>query len=182
MSNGIWPNTLLLFCKTSELVTTRLSGEVYPTLSLLIPLMSGLQKTLEPKQKDKSVITKVKQALRKELKRRFSLDCLDVESKVVLAAALDPRFRGLTLLSEDERKEVEACLIRITSTEVQQSSSSESGTDPDKQLGPTESDRLDQLLEFLMTTIVKTAWRRKFDCTSMRNLCLHEQTLWNGGS
>ena len=81
------------------------------------------------------------QALRKELKRRVSLDCLALESKTVLAAALNPRFRGLTFLSDGERKKVKERLVCITGAKVQQSNK--------KQMKQLESDRLDQLLGFV---------------------------------
>ena len=100
LSNDQWDlaEDLVSVLRYLEQVTTRFSGELYLNLSLLLPLISGLQKTLKLKESDKPVITKVKQALRKKLKRRFSLDCLALESKALLAAALDPRFRGLIFL------------------------------------------------------------------------------------
>ena len=75
------------------------------------------------------------------MKWRFSFDCLDLESKAVLASALDPRFRGLTFLSDGERKKVEECLVCIMGAEVQQSNK--------KQVKQLEFDRLDQQLGFV---------------------------------
>ena len=143
LSNDQWDlaEDLVSVLRDLELVATRLSGDLYPTLSLLLPLISGLQKTLKLKESDKPIITKVKQVLRKESKRRFSLNCLNLERKAVLAAALDPRFRGLTFLSDGERKKVEECLGRITGAEVQQPNK--------KQVKQLESDRLYHLLGFV---------------------------------
>ena len=105
---------LVSVLRDHEPVTTRLISELYPTLSLLLLL---------------------------ELKRRFSLECRDLESKAVLAAALDPCSRGLTFLSDGERKKVEECLVCIMGAEVQQSNK--------KQVKQLESDRLDQLSGFV---------------------------------
>ena len=51
LSNDQWDlaEDLVSVLRDLELVTTRLSSELYyPALSLLLPLMSGLQKTREP--------------------------------------------------------------------------------------------------------------------------------------
>jgi len=87
---------VLNFLESVDQVTTTLSGEKYFTLSWCLPLMFGLRKAAEPDDNDSSVVRIIKANLTEQLNRHFNLKNLIVHSPVVLAAALDPRFRKLT--------------------------------------------------------------------------------------
>ena len=102
---------LLNLLESVDQVTTTLSGEKYSTLSWCLPLMYGLRKVAEPDHNDSSTVRSVKANLIEQLDRRFNLRHLKVDSPVVLAAALDPRFRKLNFLSTEERLQLKSVLI-----------------------------------------------------------------------
>ena len=87
-------------------VTTALSGEKYSTLSWCLPLLFGLRDAAKCDENDCMIQVGIKK-LTNQLNERFHLDELEMDSPPVLAAALDPRFRKLSLLSNSEHSEVD---------------------------------------------------------------------------
>ena len=92
-------------------VTTKLSGEKYSTLSWYLPLLFGLLKSTKCHDADSTLLTTIKKKLKAELLVRFDLDDLDMDSLPVLAAALDPRFRKLPFLEDEQRSKVQDILV-----------------------------------------------------------------------
>ena len=97
---------ILNLLESVDQVMTTLSGEKYSTLLWCLPLMFGLYKAAEPEDNDSSTVRSIKTNLTEQLNRRFGLANLEINSPVVLATALDPRFRKLTFLSAEERLEL----------------------------------------------------------------------------
>ena len=85
-----------------ELATTFLSYEENVSISCVLPVLCGLVKGLEkPTNSDATVatvITNLKRLTANEIKTRWNLDNLDSTGLLVLAAAVDPRFRQLSFL------------------------------------------------------------------------------------
>lgn len=87
---------LLSPVKTS---TTIMCEEEQPTVSVFAPLQAKLFKHFTATAEDSSVITEMKQAMAKDLEHRY----MDVRQVLYRASSLDPRFKKLPFLSEEER-------------------------------------------------------------------------------
>ena len=95
-----------------EKIINMLGGEKYVTMSLLLPIITGLQEDLATKVGDSSHIQKLKKALDSEHARNFPLENLDPISLPVLWTTLDPRFHDLEFFwSDDDRLKVHAALL-----------------------------------------------------------------------
>lgn len=97
-------------------VTTTLSGEKYSTLPWCVPLLFGLHDAAKCEGQDCMILAGIKKKLTNQLNERFHLDNLQMDSPVVLAAALDSRFRKLSFLTYAERNQVNDVLIEKTSS------------------------------------------------------------------
>jgi len=76
--------------------------------------MFGWHKAVESKDNGSSAIRSIKSNLTEQLDKRFNLTNLKINSPVVLAAVLDPRFCKLAFLSTEERLELKSVLIGKT--------------------------------------------------------------------
>lgn len=97
-----------------EVATTVLSGQKYVTLSLALPVVTHL-KTVADEMSQSANAGAPRQfatALAQELDGKFSLSDIDTDSAAVMAAALDPRFRGLQFLSEEQRVAVHQRVVQ----------------------------------------------------------------------
>ena len=65
-----------------------------------------------PKPADGPTIAHFKETVANEMKRRWKLDSLDTTSCMVLSAVMDPRFRPIKFLSDDELEDVKVDLVR----------------------------------------------------------------------
>ena len=86
-----------------ERATVVLSGQEYPTLSLVLPVISGLCKALNepPAAAASNTIKSFRQHLSRELRQKFEALPTSTSS---LAAAVDPRFRSLSFLKDDDAR------------------------------------------------------------------------------
>lgn len=98
-----------------ERVTTQLSGELYTTLSCVVPLLYGLYSMLKPPDGDRGAVKAMKKKLRKELEKRFGFPEPDPTSLPLIAAALDPRFRKMKFISSAARTAVREQLVGAAS-------------------------------------------------------------------
>ena len=90
--------------KPFEAATRLLSAE-YVSLSAVLPIVHGLwAKNTTVKHSDSPAIRSVKATLREKLESKFELNELDADSLPMLAAAIDPRFKGLSNIEEEEDK------------------------------------------------------------------------------
>ncbi len=72
-------------------VTVQMSSETQPTLSLILPLLNGLKKSMSPGPEDSGFVLKLKNAVLENLEKRYN-------DKVLLlfleeATAMDPRTK-----------------------------------------------------------------------------------------
>ena len=108
---SIAKNILSLLEAVDE-VTTTLSGETYSTLSWCLPLLFGLREAAKPDKNDNAILSGIKRKFTDQFNSRFQLNALEIDSPVVLSAALDPRFRKLSFLSEPEQAELQEVLVQ----------------------------------------------------------------------
>ncbi|KAJ8381311.1 hypothetical protein SKAU_G00020890 [Synaphobranchus kaupii] len=82
--------------------TTLLGGERYTTASVAQQVFHNLQKTMTLKPGERGNIATLKSTLAKHLQDR----CTMLEGLLTTAAALDPHFKVLRFLDEEERQEI----------------------------------------------------------------------------
>ena len=92
-------------------VTITLSGERYSTLSWCLPLLFGLRDTAKPDKNDNTVLSAIKRKFTEQLNLRFELNALEMDSPMIFSAALDPRFRRLSFLTELQQSELLEVLV-----------------------------------------------------------------------
>ena len=107
--------SILNLLEAVDQVTTTLSGEIYSTLSWCLPLLFRLQEAAKPDKNDNTILSGIKQKFTDQLNSRFQLNALEIDSLVVFSAALDPRFRKLSFLSEPEQAELQEILVQKAS-------------------------------------------------------------------
>ena len=103
--------------------TEIVSGEKYPTLGIVVPLLHKLlSHTLAETESDKRLAKKIKRAIREDLMFRYQDDL--VKTKLSVATYLDPRFKALSFLDSQEKTEVLAdvkfAILEIIDADQQQ--------------------------------------------------------------
>lgn len=85
-------------------VTTLMSEEHNPTVSLIAPLNAQLIQNMSYSPRDSHMIHEIKNAIKADLLKRYNSES---EKRILhTASALDPRFKGLPFLKEEERLKV----------------------------------------------------------------------------
>ena len=99
-----------------EKVTTVMGGQNYVTMSLIIPLIHGLAEGLEVSLRDSVDMKNFKRKICSELESKFHSDSLEPDSLPLLCSSMDPHFRDLQFLDEDEHRTSvkEALLEQLT--------------------------------------------------------------------
>lgn len=90
--------------KPLKTVTTIMCDKKCPTISMIIPMKYRIIDNLCENPVDSKLTKEVKQVIRDDLNKRYSDS--DVRDFLLLAAALDPRFKSLPMLSSEERESV----------------------------------------------------------------------------
>ncbi|KAJ8319707.1 hypothetical protein KUTeg_002750 [Tegillarca granosa] len=90
--------------KPLKTVTTIMCDEKCPTIAMIIPMKYRIIDNLCENPVDSKLTKEVKQVIRDDLNKRYSDS--DVRDFLLLAAALDPRFKSLPMLSSEERESV----------------------------------------------------------------------------
>lgn len=90
--------------KPMKAATVVMEEEKTPTLSAVAPIHAQLIEKLQESPGDSNMTKEIKSAICQDLRKRH----LDVQQKETLyvCAAMDPRFKSLPFLSEDEQKAV----------------------------------------------------------------------------
>lgn len=84
-------------------VTTLMSEERNPTVSLICAIHAQLLKNAEPDPSDSPLVRDIKKAFHEDLSKRY--DSEEEKRLLYSAAAVDPRFKELPFLSQKEREE-----------------------------------------------------------------------------
>ncbi|XP_017261968.1 E3 SUMO-protein ligase ZBED1-like [Kryptolebias marmoratus] len=110
--------------KSLKKATLVMSQESTPSLSVIAPLKERLLEDMQPSSSDSAVVKEMKIAMCRDLQKRY----LGLKDELSIAAALDPRFKALLFLSDDdEREEVFTHLIALTKELATVKSSQQSG-------------------------------------------------------
>ena len=96
---------LVMILKEYEDATTVVGGESYLTLSLLLPITTHLYDTTARYARKAGTVAgkALAETLNVELTKKFPIHEPDMGSPAVISAALDPRFRHLQFLPEEQR-------------------------------------------------------------------------------
>ncbi|XP_053085062.1 E3 SUMO-protein ligase ZBED1 [Pangasianodon hypophthalmus] len=119
-----------------KIASTMMCEEEQPTVSVIAPLQAKLLKHLEPCEDDTGMTREMESVMAADFSYRYT-NCRDVLLK---ASALDPRFKGLPFLENEEKKLI---FIKLTveasnSIHVEQQEDSVEEKPPD----PTEEDEI----------------------------------------
>ncbi|XP_051809325.1 E3 SUMO-protein ligase ZBED1-like [Acanthochromis polyacanthus] len=89
--------------KPMKIATVAMEEEKSPTLSAVAPVHAQLIQKLQESPSDSNITKEIKSVICQDLKKRY----LDEQRETLhVCAALDPRFKALPFLSEDERQAV----------------------------------------------------------------------------
>ena len=86
-----------------EIATVFLSYETNISVSCVYPIVQGLVTSLQADEEDSPTHCCFKVAVASVIRPRWSLDSLDPARIEVLATALDPRFKQLKFLCDEQR-------------------------------------------------------------------------------
>ncbi|XP_029931609.1 zinc finger BED domain-containing protein 1-like [Myripristis murdjan] len=114
-------------------VTTIMSTETSPSVSMIIPLQKMILKSMTPSEEDSSTIKEAKAAITKNLEDRYRDP--DLQDYLHRSTTLDPRFKSLPYLEEDSVKKIYSVVTReimeieeqVRPREAQVASSSSTG-------------------------------------------------------
>lgn len=84
---------LIEVLKPLKTVTTLMSSETTPTISMILPLKEMILKSMTPGDKDYTAIKEAKEAIARDLGKRYTDP--DLQKYLQKATALDPRFKSL---------------------------------------------------------------------------------------
>lgn len=105
--------------KPMKMATLVMSKESSPTLSVVAPLHAQLINDFQESLSDCEIVKEIKAAISTDLSKRY----MDQQKETMLVcSALDPRFKALPFLSDDEREEI---YMRITAEAARIQDSSE---------------------------------------------------------
>ncbi|KAJ4938117.1 hypothetical protein JOQ06_002743 [Pogonophryne albipinna] len=93
--------------KPMKEATQYMSKEKTPTLSVIAPLQDTLINGLKPIEGESAVIKEMKAAMSGDLQKRY----IDLKATLHACSAMDPRFKSLPFLTENQRQEVYDGLI-----------------------------------------------------------------------
>ena len=143
-----------------EVATVLLCEENHTSLSLVLPVIHGLISQLVATEEDSALIRQFKVTVSTELRRKWSLDDVTTASVVsTVATALDPRFRSLKFLNEEEKLAVKKSISYLSQCVESVDLNNGQDTDPgspskclkttaiDILLGLDESDTPDDTIE-----------------------------------
>ncbi|KAM9350016.1 E3 SUMO-protein ligase ZBED1 [Symphorus nematophorus] len=124
---------LIRILKPLKNVTTLMSTETSPSVSMIIPLQKMILKSMTPSEEDSSTIKDAKAAITKDLEVRYGNP--ELQDYLHRTTALDPRFKSLPYLEEasvqkiysDVTREIMEIKEQGQPREVQVDSSSSAG-------------------------------------------------------
>ena len=96
--------------------TEILSGELYPTIGVVFPILNHfLTVLLVSDNNDKDIAKKIKDKIKQDLIARYQGD--DTENVLHISMYLDPRFKLLPMLTEQQKRAVQSAVeVELTTT------------------------------------------------------------------
>jgi hypothetical protein len=124
LSDKVWKvvEDLVPVLKPLQVATTTISGTSFPTLSIVYPIVLGLLKNhLSVRYEDAAVLFRFKEAVAKDLTSRFPKNDHDLAThQAVLTCAVDPRYKSLKFLTDEQRQLIKSSLKNLTPQHRQQ--------------------------------------------------------------
>lgn len=131
IGNWIVLEELVKVLEPLEVATVFLSKEVNVSLSAVLLIIQGLVSKLDADEDDSAtIIRQCKIKVAAAMRHRWALDGLDATRVSVLATALNPRFRLVKFLTDEQRTVFKAELKKITEELDASSQSSDSADTP----------------------------------------------------
>ena len=91
--------------------TKILSGELYPTIGVVFPILNRfLTVLLVSDSNDKDAAKKIKEKIKQDLVTRYQGD--EIENVLHISMYLDPRFKALPMLTEQQKRAVRSAVIQ----------------------------------------------------------------------
>ena len=103
---------LVAVLKPLQVATPFLQYEHNSSVSCILPVINGLDLSLQPSSDDSPTIKQFKAKVHGEIRSRWYLNKLNVTSLDVLASAVDPRFKELKFLNDEQKSGVKEEIIR----------------------------------------------------------------------
>lgn len=94
--------------------TNLMSQKKNPTVSLIAPVHTKLIQNTKPSAEDLPLVRDVKKAVNEDLSKRYTTE--QEINTLHTASALDPRFKALPFLSEEEREETYRRVVAETAS------------------------------------------------------------------
>ena len=164
--------------------TEVVSGEKYPTISIITPLIHKLLNVLKATSEDSTLTKQIKSTIHQDLQCRYQSHVL--QQTLRLAAFLDPRFKTVRFLEEDERDEVERYaghqLVKIIVEKEAESTGAEYSTSEPYPPPPTKKKQLEVRLAVLRDLLWRNVMTMNLDGTRLKTpLLLIPMNLSSGG-
>lgn len=142
---------LIVILKSFREATEIMSGEKYPSLGIVLPLLKKILSTLIPKEGDISLVREVKNTVRTDLESRYQND--QVKRMLRIATFLDPRFKTLPFVETSERLEIKMAVVSELTTFIESKEGSKDAPelpDPDVSVPPKKKKKLENFLQDIM--------------------------------
>ncbi|XP_033731640.1 zinc finger BED domain-containing protein 4-like [Pecten maximus] len=134
LSDDVWRTIeeITPVLKPLQIATTTMSGSNSPTLSLVYPIVLGLlTKHLIVGDGDSVKLIQFKQAVSQDLSSGFPANDDLCRHPAVLTCALDPRYKSLRFLSEDQRQMVRDSIIQLEDPDNTNTTTNDRTVDPE---------------------------------------------------
>ena len=113
LTNEHWSlaEELIKVLKPFEVATNLFCYDKQSTISCILPVLQELLQHLESSEDDSKTIAAFKKTVRTEIKERWQFNNLESTSCMVLSSALDPRFKPLKFIKEEEMENIKLHLV-----------------------------------------------------------------------
>ena len=119
--------------------TEILSGELYPTIGVVFPILNRfLTVLLVPDSNDNDVVMKVKGKIKQDLITRYQGD--EIENVLHISMYLDPRFKLLPMLTEQQKRAVRSAVkVELTTTILREREKNQRSEETEQTASQSES-------------------------------------------
>ena len=95
---------LIVVLKAFHDATEIISGEKYPTIGIVKPLLKKLEVTLATKEDESSLVKQIKGVIQKDIGQRYQGE--EISTLLKVAMFLEPRFKEMPFLNRAEKQQV----------------------------------------------------------------------------
>ena len=160
MTDNSWAimENIISVLKPFYVATSVMSSEEYPTLSVILPILTSLLRNhLHDNEADCAAVASYKTVVKKQLTKRYDID--NPNSTIMLASFLDPRHKRLLFLSDQQRESVHTMALEKLNSGSAQGQDGGASTSPD-----TESTSDVQPNEGALSFLLGSFYEDETDC------------------